>query len=84
MAAGFEGFRRSHRQAQAGRDVALARGEHGPTVIAAADSGLAVAALLCNDIDPARVWVAEALLVCDWYGTAVLSADRQPPRARTS
>ncbi len=143
MAAGVEGFRRSHRQAQAGRDVALARGEHGPTVIAAADPGLAVAALLCNDIDPARGWVAEvlgdlaadnendarlrhtlrvflrcgssyklaaeelhlhantvkyrlgraisrrgrpiagdrldvelALLVCDWYGTAVLSADR--------
>ncbi len=151
MAAGVVGFRRSHRQAQAGRDVALARGGQGPTVIAAADPGLAAAALLCNDIDPARVWVAEvlgdlaadnendarlrhtlrvflgcdssyklaaeelhlhantvkyrlgraisrrgrpiagdrldvelALLVCDWYGTAVLSADRQPPRARTS
>jgi len=143
MAAGVEGFRRSHRQAQSGRDVALARGEHEPTVIASADPGLAAAALLCNEIDPARGWVAEvlgdlaadnendarlrhtlrvflrcdssyklaaeelhlhantvkyrlgraisrrgrpiagerldvelALLVCDWYGTAVLSADR--------
>ena len=61
MAAGVEGFRRSHRQAQAGRDVALARGEQGSTVIAAADAGLAAAALLCHDIDPARGFVAEVL-----------------------
>ena len=61
MAAGVEGFRRSHRQAQAARAVAVARGDHEPTVIAAGDPGLSVAALLCSDVGEAREWVAEVL-----------------------
>jgi DNA-binding PucR family transcriptional regulator len=60
-AAGVEGFRRSHRQAQAARSVAIARRPRGPTVLAATDPGLSVAALLADDIGDAREWVAEVL-----------------------
>ena len=61
IASGVDGFRRSHRQAQAAHDVAVARGEDEHAVIAASDPGLAVAALLSSDVDAARVWVAEVL-----------------------
>jgi hypothetical protein len=61
MAAGVAGFRRSHRQAQAARAVSVARGGHEPTVVAAGDPGLAVAALLGSDLGEAREWVAEVL-----------------------
>ena len=55
------GFRRSHYQAQTARSVAVARRQQGPTVLAASDPGLSVAALLTGDIAEAREWVAETL-----------------------
>ena len=58
-AAGVEGFRSSHRQAQAGRSIADARGDREPTVIAATDPGFSVAALLGGDLGFARAWVGE-------------------------
>jgi DNA-binding PucR family transcriptional regulator len=58
---GVEGFRRSHRQAEAARGVAVAGGQPVPTVISATDPGLSAAALLCGDIDDAREWVTDVL-----------------------
>jgi DNA-binding PucR family transcriptional regulator len=58
---GVEGFRRSHRQAEAARGVAIGGGQRVPTVISATDPGLSAAALLCGDIDDAREWVTEVL-----------------------
>ncbi|MFI7666791.1 PucR family transcriptional regulator [Nocardia sp. NPDC049526] len=59
--AGVEGFRRSHRHAQAARAVALVRGTDHPTVFSATDPGLSAAALMCGDITEAREWVHEVL-----------------------
>ncbi|WP_224770363.1 PucR family transcriptional regulator [Mycobacterium simulans] len=61
FAPGVDGFRRSHQQAQRARSVAIARRQQEPTVLAAADPGLSLAALLAADIDEARDWVADAL-----------------------
>jgi DNA-binding PucR family transcriptional regulator len=61
VASGVDGFRRSHREAQAARGVAVAGGANGPTVVAASDPGLAAAALLGGDIGAARVWVTDVL-----------------------
>jgi DNA-binding PucR family transcriptional regulator len=61
IAPGVDGFRRSHREAQAARGVAICGGAHGAAVIAASDPGLAAAALLGGDIDAARVWVTDVL-----------------------
>ncbi|OBG28565.1 CdaR family transcriptional regulator [Mycobacterium sp. 852002-51057_SCH5723018] len=61
MAAGVAGFRRSHRKALAVRAVAATRDQPQPSVIAADDPGVSVAALLGGDIDDARAWVAEML-----------------------
>jgi DNA-binding PucR family transcriptional regulator len=58
---GVEGFRRSHRQAEAAHRVAIGGGQRVPTVISATDPGLSAAALLCGDIDDAREWVTEVL-----------------------
>nr|WP_062987996.1 helix-turn-helix domain-containing protein [Nocardia anaemiae] len=65
--AGIEGFRRSHRHAQAARAVALARGADDPMVFSATDPGLSAAALLGGDMAEARDWVSEVLgdLACD-------------------
>jgi DNA-binding PucR family transcriptional regulator len=60
-ASGVDGFRRSHREAQAARDVAVAGGAQRPTVVSASDPGLAAAALLGCDIGATRVWVADVL-----------------------
>ena len=60
-AAGVDGFRRSHHQAQAARSVAIARRPQGTTVLAATDPGLSAAALLAGDVGEAREWVAEVL-----------------------
>ena len=60
-AAGIRGFRRSHAQAVAVQSVVLARTGAKPTVVANGDPGLAAAALVCGNIDDARVWVAEVL-----------------------
>jgi hypothetical protein len=61
MAAGVGGFRRSHRRALAARTVAAAHDPHQPSVVAANDPGVSVAAMLGADISQAREWVAEVL-----------------------
>jgi GGDEF-like domain/PucR C-terminal helix-turn-helix domain len=61
MAAGVGGFRRSHRRALAARAVGAAREPHKPSVVAADDPGVLVAAMLGGDIIQAREWVAEVL-----------------------
>jgi DNA-binding PucR family transcriptional regulator len=60
-AAGVEGFRRSHVQAEAVRWVVLARKDIKPTVVADSDPGLAAAALVGGKVEQARDWVAEVL-----------------------
>lgn len=61
MAPGVPGFRRSHRSARDARAVALARGNSEPRIIAAADPGLSVAALLGDRIAEVWEWVGEVL-----------------------
>jgi DNA-binding PucR family transcriptional regulator len=61
VTSGVDGFRRSHREAQAARAVAVAGGANGATLIAASDPGLAAAALLGGDLAAARVWVSDVL-----------------------
>jgi hypothetical protein len=58
---GVEGFRRSHRQAENARDVAIAAGARAARVTASADPGLLAAALLGGDIAEARAWVDDTL-----------------------
>ena len=58
---GIDGFRRSHQQAQDARGVAIASGANVPRFIAASDPGLAVAALVGNNLEAASTWVAEVL-----------------------
>ena len=60
-AAGVEGFRLSHRWAQAVRAVAAAHRDGTPAVVAASDPGLSAAALLGGNIDIARAWVQTVL-----------------------
>jgi DNA-binding PucR family transcriptional regulator len=60
-AAGVEGFRRSHAQAEAARSVAWAHTDEKGTVVADGDPGLAAAALLGGNIESAPDWVAEVL-----------------------
>jgi len=54
---GTDGFRRSHRAAEAAREVAVAGEKPVPTVIAASDPGLSAAAL----IGETRQWVHDVL-----------------------
>ena len=61
IAAGVGGFRRSHRRALAARAAGAAREPHKPTVVAADDPGVLVAAMLGEDITEVREWVAEVL-----------------------
>jgi DNA-binding PucR family transcriptional regulator len=61
VAAGVEGFRSSHREAESARAVAVVRAAPEPSVIAATDPGVSIAALVSGDIDAARRWVAEVL-----------------------
>ena len=61
LACGVEGFRRSHREAEGARGVAIVRGRRAPTVIAAADPGLSVVARLGGDVAGTRDWVANVL-----------------------
>jgi sugar diacid utilization regulator len=58
---GIDGFRRSHQQAQDARSVAIASGANGRRFIAADDAGLAVAALVGDNLEAASAWVAEVL-----------------------
>jgi hypothetical protein len=64
MAAGIEGFRRSHREAVEARGVAtVARhpARSAPTVIAAGDPGLSIVARLGGDVAVTRDWVVTVL-----------------------
>lgn len=64
MAAGVEGFRRSHREAAQARGVAILRerpDSSAPSVIAADDPGLSVVARLGGDVAGTRDWVATVL-----------------------
>ncbi|MGB6207242.1 PucR family transcriptional regulator, partial [Mycobacterium sp.] len=58
---GIHGFRRSHQQAQDARSVAIASAADIPRFIAADDPGLAVAALVGNNLQAASTWVNEVL-----------------------
>jgi DNA-binding PucR family transcriptional regulator len=49
------------REAEGARRVAIVGGGHQPTVIAATDPGVSVAALLGGDVVDTRAWVAEVL-----------------------
>lgn len=60
VAAGVSGFRQSHREAESARRVAMV-GKREPTVVAAADPGLSIVALLSGDVADTRAWVAKAL-----------------------
>jgi hypothetical protein len=61
MSGGVEGFRQSHREAEAARRVAMIGKRREPTVIAAADPGLSIAALLSRDVVDTRAWVTTVL-----------------------
>jgi PucR C-terminal helix-turn-helix domain/GGDEF-like domain len=64
MAGGVEGFRRSHREAEEVRGVAIVSerlNSSTPTVIAATDPGLSVVARLGGDVVGTREWVATVL-----------------------
>lgn len=58
---GVEGFRRSHRQAQSARALAIVSGSNTARVTAACDRGLSMSALMGADLDQARAWVGEVL-----------------------
>ena len=61
IAAGVDGFRRSHREAQGARAVATASGRHERVVVGASDPGLSIAALLGGDVGYVREWVDDVL-----------------------
>ena len=64
MAGGVEGFRRSHREAEEVRGVAIVSerlNSSTPTVLAATDPGLSVMARLGGDVLGTREWVAAVL-----------------------
>jgi len=59
---GVDGFRRSHRQAQDARNVAITAGAGARRrVTLASDPGLSVAALLGSDLDAASAWIGDML-----------------------
>ena len=72
-AAGVEGFRRTHAQAQAARRVAIASGEPMPAT-GFGDEGVAITSLLAADLESTRAWVAELLgpLAADTEAARVL------------
>jgi DNA-binding PucR family transcriptional regulator len=61
MAGGVDGFRRSHREAETARSVAVIAKRPEPTVISATDPGLSVIARLGGDVVGTRDWVATVL-----------------------
>ncbi len=67
MAGGVEGFRRSHREAEEARGVAIVSeglNSSSPTVVAATDPGLSVVARLvgsASSVESTREWVATVL-----------------------
>jgi DNA-binding PucR family transcriptional regulator len=58
---GVDGFRRSHRQAQAAHAVATTSGATDRQFTAVSDTGIALAALLANNVEAASAWVHEVL-----------------------
>src|SRR6185437_10924101 len=61
---GVDGFRRSHREAEEARGVAIVRERpnlSAPTVIAASDPGLSIVARLAGGVAGIREWVADVL-----------------------
>jgi hypothetical protein len=58
---GVDGFRRSHQQARAAHTVATASGATDRQFTAAGDTGMALAALLGNNVDAASAWIHEVL-----------------------
>lgn len=58
---GIDGFRRSHQQAEHGRSVAIISGMTTRRIIAPSDPGLAIAALLGENVEAASAWVGEVL-----------------------
>ncbi len=58
--AGLAGFRRSHRRAQDARRVAVVSTAHSPVTVAG-DPGIAVAALLAENMTKTRRWVLDTL-----------------------
>lgn len=60
-AAGIKGFRESHQQALRGQRVALVAGTSAPTVISYNEPGVRAAAMMCNDLDEARLMVRNTL-----------------------
>jgi DNA-binding PucR family transcriptional regulator len=60
VAGGIEGFRQSYREAESARRVAVV-GKREPTVIAATDPGVSIAALLSGDVGDTCAWVTKVL-----------------------
>ncbi|WP_082966992.1 CdaR family transcriptional regulator [Mycobacterium sp. 852002-51163_SCH5372311] len=58
---GIDGFRRSHQQAEHGRSVAIASGTTDRRIVTPTDPGLAIAALLGDNVESASAWIAEVL-----------------------
>jgi DNA-binding PucR family transcriptional regulator len=61
MARGVEGFRRSHREAEAAHRVAMLGDRPQPTVIVVTDPGVSLVARLGGDVADIRTWVASVL-----------------------
>ncbi|MUM34794.1 helix-turn-helix domain-containing protein [Mycolicibacterium sp. CBMA 361] len=61
VAAGLDGFRRTHHTAIAVRGVAVVTGRPELTVVCATEPGLEAAALLAADVDAARQWAGAVL-----------------------
>jgi DNA-binding PucR family transcriptional regulator len=61
VAHGLDGFRRSHREADVARRVAISGSMPEPVIIAATDPGLSIAAQFGSDIGSAREWVGNVL-----------------------
>ena len=58
---GVDGFRRSHLQAQAAHGLATASGATDRQFTAACDHGMAIAALVGNDVEAASAWIDDVL-----------------------
>lgn len=58
---GHEGFRRTHRQAEAAMAVTLASSSAVTHAIGFGERGVAIASMLVGDLEAARQWVAEVL-----------------------
>jgi DNA-binding PucR family transcriptional regulator len=58
---GVDGFRRSHQQAHAAHTVATASGASDRQFTAASDTGIAIAALLGNNVEAVSAWIHEVL-----------------------